>query len=327
MTVCPACVQAEAVAKAAAADKAAGIEPVVALEKTAPQTAQKSIEEKPLSEKSNTQAAELKQPEQAELAKNSKPPSMDMGMSMSSSLSASSYSFSKPYTPNPAPSEATDHPAAEQAQAAKSVDPTSKASSQPASKPKSVVASLFSAFGGSKKGEAPDATPAARNTSAPSAVPAESSSANTLPHAAKNPASSQASIIWFKHFQTVESALRIGDTHFAESVVSVLHEASISLSAEQHIVLRIESFRARILMDRKQHTVAEKSLTDILEGLKGSQWESNVAAAYCWHALAQCQKQQNQMEKAAESHNKAIMIAEAALGSEDPETMLFKAPL
>ena len=275
MTVCPSCVQAEAVAKSAAADKAAGIEPEKAAEKTAPEAAKPVMEQKPALETKAPNAANnngsgstaaQEKPTSSSVAapvNTPKPSSMDMGMSF-----GSSYSFSKPVTQSESSAQKTPEPAARPAP-----EPAAKASPEPAAKPKNVVASLFSAFGG-KKNDAVEATSA---SAALAAEPASKSAASQAP--------GQAAIIWFKHFQSVESALRIGDAHFADSVVSVLHEAAVTVSAEQNIMARIESLRARILMDRKQHSVAEKTLTDSINSLKGTKWETNVATAYCWHAL------------------------------------------
>lgn len=329
MTVCPSCVQAEALAKSAAADKAAGIE---APPSPAPKVEEKpAAEAKPAATAAASSAAETgKAPKHGaadttvELAPEPKKSiGMDMGMSMGGFSS-----FSRPLPAPPAQAQVEAPPA-------KAAEATPKPAAEPpkaaAEKPKNVVASLFSAFGGNKgsKDNKDNKDGKENAASEPAAAVAPLISSPAAPEAASPAASApvKSQVIWFKHFQAVESALRIGDSHFADSVVSVLYEAAISLSAEPSIVARIESLRARVLIDRKQYPVAEKVLNDTINNIKGTDAGKNIAAAYCWHALAQCYKDQKDADKSAEAHKKAIAIAEASLGPDDPETMQFKAPL
>ena len=138
---------------------------------------------------------------------------------------------------------------------------------------------------------------------------------------------SAAVVAWFKHIQAVESALRIGDVHFADTFLSLLFETSSSLSAQPNIVARLNSLRARVLLDRKQFAECEQLLKDSIAEIEKTKFAKNVAAAYCWHALAQCYHNQKQSAEAESAHNKAIAISESSLGNNDPESMYFKEAL
>lgn len=137
-------------------------------------------------------------------------------------------------------------------------------------------------------------------------------------------ATAAASLAWFKHIQAVESALRIGDIHFADSLLTLLVEVSQSIPTEGNIVARLSSLHARILMDRKLFDDAEKKLNESIAALEGTKYANNVAAAYCWQALALCHHLQKRSAESEECKQKAISIAEAALGPKDPEVMLFR---
>lgn len=133
-------------------------------------------------------------------------------------------------------------------------------------------------------------------------------------------------IAWFKHIQAVESALLIGDVHFADSILQLLYESARSVSAETNILARLQSLQAKVMIERRQFEQAEKDLKETIQNLESTPYARNVATAYCWKALALCYHRQKNSE--AESANKkAIEIAEAALGAKDPEAMLFREPL
>ncbi len=137
----------------------------------------------------------------------------------------------------------------------------------------------------------------------------------------------KSSVIWYKHIQAVESAMRIGDMHFADSLLSLLFETATSLSAEANINARLKSLQARVLADRKMFAEAEKLLIDTIRGLEGTQFSKDIAAAYCWRALAQCLQNQKKSEQAEKARQKALSIAVAALGEKDPEAMMFNEAL
>lgn len=136
-----------------------------------------------------------------------------------------------------------------------------------------------------------------------------------------------ASVAWFKHIQAVESAIRIGDIHFADTLLLLLFEVSRSLSAEANVSARLQSLQARVLLDRKQYADVETLMNETIKSLDGTAFAKSVSASYCWHALAQCYHSQKKFDKADAAKKKAISIAESALGPNDPETMLFKGPL
>jgi hypothetical protein len=121
--------------------------------------------------------------------------------------------------------------------------------------------------------------------------------------------------------------MRIGDMHFADSLLSVLLESATALSAPGNITARLRSLSARIMMDRKQYSEAEASLFETLKSMEGSGFEKDISAAYCWRALAQCFHYQQKTDKAEKARERSISIANSALGEKDPEAMMFAEPL
>ena len=219
--------------------------------------------------------------------------------------------------------------ASEQVSAPASVASRTEQSHVP-DKPKNSVASFFNAFKPGAKTNQAVSNPTISAVQA-SVAPNDLSSLNTTPApleknapAAINPAMS---VAWFKHIQSVESALRIGDIHFADSLLSLLFEVSASLSAEANIGARLESLRSRVLMDRKQYAEVETGLTATIKNLESTKFAKNIAVAYCWHALAQCYQYQKKADQAEAARKKAIEIADAAVGEKDPEAMYFREPL
>lgn len=134
-------------------------------------------------------------------------------------------------------------------------------------------------------------------------------------------------ITWFKHIQAIESALLIGDVHFADSLLQLLYETAKSLSAEVNIIARLQSLQAKVLIEKRQFDDAESSLKDMIQSLQGSSFAKNICTAYCWRALALCYHRQKKTAEAEAARKKSIEVAEAALGPTNPETMLFKEPI
>lgn len=201
----------------------------------------------------------------------------------------------------------------EEKNAVKQVD-TAAGETQSSAKPaqKTGVAALFAAFGGDKNPQKTD-----------SKAPESSKPADSPPKSASSP---KQTIIWYKHIQGVESAMRIGDMHFADSLLCLLLETAKAVSAEENVVARLTSMEARILMDRKSYSQAQKLLEDTIRNLQGKN-EKDIAAAYCWRALAQCFAYQKNADEAEKARQKAISIANEALGDKNPEAMLFTEPL
>lgn len=226
-------------------------------------------------------------------------PSGAAGMSMSA---PQGMSFSAPLTTSETPS------------AAVSASPPVKSESVAAAKPQSKggVAGFFANLMPGKKGTSQESE--AEASSAFSSAPASSSV-------------SVSKITWFKHIQAIESALLIGDVHFADSLLQLLYETAKSLSAEVNIIARLQSLQAKVLIERKQFDDAESSLKDMIQSLQGTSFAKNICTAYCWRALALCYHRQKKTADAESARKKSIEVAEAALGPTNPETMLFKEPI
>lgn len=134
------------------------------------------------------------------------------------------------------------------------------------------------------------------------------------------------SVIWFKHFQSVEAAIQMSDVHFASVLLALLVEVADAVSAPPNIVARLKSFEARIAMELKNFEQAEKTLKQAIDEL-GSTHAGNIAAAYCWYALAVCHHRQGKAGPAKDAQQQSIQIATSALGPKDPETLQFHEPL
>lgn len=185
---------------------------------------------------------------------------------------------------------------------------------------------LFNVFGGKKekqeehKDDRKEESESAPTSPAIAAAPAKPSVFGSNANAANQ-------VAWFKHIQAIESALRIGDILFADSLLSLLVEVAHSVTAPGNIKARLDSMQARIHIDRKFYSEAEELLQKTIKNAEGTPLEENIAIAYCWHALAQCYHAQRKIPEAEKARKKAIEIATEALGENDPETMLLKAAL
>jgi hypothetical protein len=129
--------------------------------------------------------------------------------------------------------------------------------------------------------------------------------------------------VWFKHFQAVESALRIGDLHFAETLLSMLLEIADVLE-DVAARARLYSQLARVKMEQKQMPQAEAMLMETLRGLEGTPYKRSIDAAYCLLALAQCYDQSGKSPNAEKARAMALSIAQECLDAKDPELTLFK---
>lgn len=131
---------------------------------------------------------------------------------------------------------------------------------------------------------------------------------------------------WFKHIQMIESALRIGDMHFAETLLTVLTDVADVLD-DTAAKVRLKAFSARVKMEQRQIPEAEKMLMETLSAIEHTPGMSTIGAAYCLHALAQCYLRSGRAEKAEKAQAMAASLAEKILGSADPEAKMFKQPL
>ena len=188
--------------------------------------------------------------------------------------------------------------------------PSAAAAVATAAKPaaKSGVAAFFS---GLMPGKSKQDSDAVTSTAAP----------------ALTPQAAAISITWFKHIQAVESALIMGDTHFADSILHLLYESAKSVSADPNIIARLQSLQAKVMIERRQYDEAESSLKEMIQNLDSTPYAKNISAAYCWRALAIAYNRQKKSELATKANQKSIEIAEAALGPKDPEAMLFREAL
>lgn len=217
---------------------------------------------------------------------------------------------------------------------------TNKSSSENADKSssstqaaKSGVAAFFAAaIGGKKDGVQSEQDRSPKTESAKPEPPTKITQQSEKPQLGSSTAGaaksgSSTSIIWFKHIQAVESALRIQDLHFADSLLALLTEAAASVQAQSSVSIRLKSLQARILIERKLYEQAEEMLMATIKSMEGTPQAKEVCAAYCYRALAQSFQLQNKADKAVKAKEKSIAIATGALGANDPETMLFKEPL
>lgn len=184
-----------------------------------------------------------------------------------------------------------------------------------------------------KEFDAKENTKGTSSSSAPATSTSPTGSVQGGATAASQPASQPASqaplpaFAWFKHTQTIESALRINDVHYADTVLSILFDVSTSLNADAGVKARLISLLARIRMDKKQYAEAETDLRNTLAVLDGTPHAKSISAAHCWHALAQSLYFQKKIENAEVAKEKAVAIAEACLGPQDPQTIAFKQAL
>ena len=145
-----------------------------------------------------------------------------------------------------------------------------------------------------------------------------------LPNEPGGTNNNKAPITWFKHILAVDSALRIGDVHFADSLLSILQETAKATDADISVRTRLKSLQARVLLERRQFNDAQDLLEGVLQSLQGSAHARCLGAAYCLHVLAQCNKLQNKPEQAKALQAKAVSIAQECLGTNDPEVKFLK---
>ena len=188
---------------------------------------------------------------------------------------------------------------------------------------------LFNVFGGKKEKtderSKPEERKAENESAAPSSAPSPAPARTTTVMGSN--ANAAAQVAWFKHIQAIEAALRMGDVHFADCLLSLLVEVAHSVTASGNIKARLDSMQARIHIDRKLYTEAEEILQKAIKNAEGTPLEKNISIAYCWHAMAQSYHAQRKIPEAEKARKTAIDIATEALGENDPETMLLKAPL
>lgn len=162
---------------------------------------------------------------------------------------------------------------------------------------------------------------------AESAAPTMSAPAAETEAVVSAPVRINNTVLWFKHIQSVEAALRISDVHFATVLVALLFEVATAVEAPPNITARLKTFEARISMEFNKYQEAEEHLLLTISELDDTPFASNVTAAWCWHSLAQCYYRQGKHDQSKAAQQKAIAIATAALGAKDPETMLFHEPI
>lgn len=170
--------------------------------------------------------------------------------------------------------------------------------------------------------QAPPATP----IPAPGVEEKDSVDNNSAPLSSAKPVTNNSTVVWFKHFQAVESAIQMSDVHFASVLLAILVEVADAVTAPPNIMARLKSFDARIAIELKNYEQAERTLKQAIDEL-GSANSSNISAAYCWYALATCHHRQGKTTAAKDAKEQAILIATEALGAKDPETLHFHEPL
>lgn len=175
----------------------------------------------------------------------------------------------------------------------------------------------------SKSGAIKKLAAAAAIAAAPAAAQ-ETTTATTAPGAAASVTAKP--FPWFKHISMIESALRIGDVHFAETLLTVLLDVAEVFDDVQTRV-RLKALSARIKMEQGQVAEAEKMLMETLSPIEKTPAMSTIGAAYCLHALAQCYKKSGKGEKADKAQAMSVALAEKLLGAADPEAKMFKQPL
>jgi hypothetical protein len=133
-------------------------------------------------------------------------------------------------------------------------------------------------------------------------------------------------IAWFKHIQTVESALRIGDMHFVETLLGILMEIA-EMVDDASMKARLRSLQARVKIENRQFAEAEALLAQTVRSLEGTPAKNSLGAAYCLLALAQCYYAQQKTPSAEKAQAMAAMIAEQCLGATNPEAKAFRQKL
>lgn len=128
---------------------------------------------------------------------------------------------------------------------------------------------------------------------------------------------------WFKHVQTVESAIRIGDAHFADTLLAMLSEIAEILD-DMPMRARLKSQQARVKMEQRQFVEAESLLMETLRQIDPTPHKKSMGAAYCFLALAQCYQQTGKTPNAEKAQAMAYAIAEQLLDAKDPELTLFR---
>lgn len=128
---------------------------------------------------------------------------------------------------------------------------------------------------------------------------------------------------WFKHVQAVESAIRIGDAHFADTLLAMLMEIAEILD-DVPMRARLKSQQARVKMEQRQFAEAETMLMEILRQIDPTPHKKSMGGAYCLLALAQCYQQTGKTPNAEKAQAMAYAIAEQLLDAKDPELTLFR---
>lgn len=325
MQICPSCVTAEASKKAPKAEEKPELPKVEPASQAKPTATSSPASSAPMGATSSgsgvSSGAASSPPWTAATLQASSPVSSAASLSAAPNAPASTHSLSTPTPPAPASAAASGMAApqgmsfstpqlnsapASSEPSASSMPPAKADSNSAKPQSKGGVAGFFASLMPGKKGANQEAEPETPTASASGSV---------------------SKITWFKHIQAIESALLIGDVHFADSLLQLLYETAKSLSAEVNIIARLQSLQAKVLIEKRQFDDAESSLKDMIQSLQGSSFAKNICTAYCWRALALCYHRQKKTAEAEAARKKSIEVAEAALGPTNPETMLFKEPI
>ncbi len=116
----------------------------------------------------------------------------------------------------------------------------------------------------------------------------------------------------------------MGDTHFAESLLTLLLEIWPAISTDLAVHSRLKSQQATIRLERKQFAEVETDLLECLRALHGTPYTKSLGAAYCMLALSKCFDGQQKTDKAQSAQRNAIVIAEKVLGADHPEVKCFR---
>lgn len=138
------------------------------------------------------------------------------------------------------------------------------------------------------------------------------------------PAASASAFPWKRHVATVEDALRKKDVPIADCVLKVLADVREIIPAEPQVAARLLTQLATIRIEQNKLDEAQESLQKGLKLLEEAQQDKTLAAAFCYDAIAQCHQLREDYEQAEKFRRHGLVIAEASLGAEHPDSAFFR---
>lgn len=129
---------------------------------------------------------------------------------------------------------------------------------------------------------------------------------------------------WTKHIGSVQSAIEKGNDILAEGVLNVLLDVAVQVPVDLSVRIALMA-RLGCLEQRKGNTQA--ALKNFNEGMQlaadnGLSEDSSVAA--CLDGLADVHQADGDFDAAQECRRKSVVIAEATLGGEHPQTAYLR---